>query len=143
MEPRPSSHLPVAIVRDRSADTGGKPCRAGRAQSGVSREGRSYLFEVFVRAFEKTGFRGGLNWYRNVDRNWEESANLVERVDQPSLMITAELDPVLWPEQTKGMERWVPNLKHVNIKGSGHWAQQENPAEVNAAILEFLADLRK
>ena len=100
-------------------------------------------FDVFVHAFEKSGFRGGLNWYRNVDRNWEESANLVERVDQPSLMITAELDPVLWPEQTKGMERWVPNLKRVNIKGSGHWAQQEKPAEVNAAILEFLSDLKK
>ena len=51
-------------------------------------------------------------------------------------------DFVLWPEQTQGMERWVPNLKRVNIKGSGHWTQQEKPAEVNAAILEFLSDLR-
>ncbi len=106
----------------------------------------SYLsdadLDVFVKAFERTGFRGGLNWYRNVDRNWEESAALVERVDQPSLMITAELDPVLWPEQTLGMERWVPNLKRVHIKGSGHWTQQEKPAEVNAALIDFLADLR-
>lgn len=106
----------------------------------------SYLsdadLEVFVKAFEKTGFRGGLNWYRNVDRNWEESAGLVERVDQPSLMITAELDPVLWPEQTRGMERWVPNLKRVHIGGSGHWTQQEKPEQVNAALLEFLSDLR-
>jgi len=97
---------------------------------------------VYVKAFEKIGFRGGLNWYRNIDRNWEESANLPDRVDQPSLMITAELDFVLWPEQTLGMERWVPNLKRVNIKGSGHWTQQEKPAEVNAALLEFLSDLR-
>jgi soluble epoxide hydrolase/lipid-phosphate phosphatase len=98
--------------------------------------------EVFVNAFARSGFRGGLNWYRNVDRNWEESANLVERVNQPSLMITAELDPVLWPEQTLGMERWVPNLKRVHIKGSGHWTQQEKPDEVNAALIEFLSDLR-
>ena len=97
--------------------------------------------EVYVKAFERTGFRGGLNWYRNVDRNWEESANIVERVEQPSLMITAELDPVLWPEQTLGMERWVPNLKRVQIAGSGHWTQQEKPAEVNAALLEFLSGL--
>jgi pimeloyl-ACP methyl ester carboxylesterase len=83
-----------------------------------------------------------LNWYRNIDRNWEETANLPDRVDQPALMVTAELDFVLWPEQTLGMERWVRNLKRVNIKGSGHWTQQEKPDEVNAALLEFLSDLR-
>ena len=33
-------------------------------------------FEVFAKAFEKTGFRGGLNWYRNLDRSGEENANL-------------------------------------------------------------------
>jgi soluble epoxide hydrolase/lipid-phosphate phosphatase len=98
--------------------------------------------DVFVKAFERTGFRGGLNWYRNVDRNWEDSADLIERVAQPALMITAELDPVLWPEQTLGMERWVPNLKRAQIKSSGHWTQQEKPAEVNAALMSFLADLR-
>jgi pimeloyl-ACP methyl ester carboxylesterase len=101
-------------------------------------------FEVFVRAFEKSGFRGPLNWYRNIDRNWEESAGLPPRVSQPALMITAELDPVLRPDMAKGMQIWVPNLrKTVLIKGSGHWTQQEKPEEVNAAMLEFLADLRK
>jgi len=99
-------------------------------------------FEVFVKAFEKTGFRGGLNWYRCIDRSWEESAGLEHRVNQPALMITAELDPVLRPELCIGMEAFVPNLrKTVLIKGCGHWTQQEKPAEVNAAILEFLADL--
>jgi pimeloyl-ACP methyl ester carboxylesterase len=43
-----------------------------------------------------------------------------------------------------GMKEFVPNLrKTVLIKGSGHWTQQEKPAEVNAALLEFLADLKK
>jgi soluble epoxide hydrolase / lipid-phosphate phosphatase len=97
---------------------------------------------MFVTAFKRTGFRGGLNWYRNIDRNWEDSANVVERVEQPALMITAELDPVLWPEQTTGMERWVPNLKRAHVLGSGHWTQQEKPDEVNAALLQFLSDLR-
>jgi epoxide hydrolase A/B len=101
-------------------------------------------FDLFVRAFKKSGFRGGLNWYRNFDRNWEEAANLVQRVEQPALMITAELDVVLRPEMAEGMQAWVPNLrKTVLIKGSGHWTQQEKPAEVNAAMLEFLADLKK
>jgi soluble epoxide hydrolase / lipid-phosphate phosphatase len=101
-------------------------------------------FEVFVAAFKKTGFRGGLNWYRNFDRNWEESEGIEQKVIPPALMITAELDIVLRPEMAEGMNAWVPNLrKTVLIKGSGHWTQQEKPDEVNRAIIEFLADLKK
>jgi soluble epoxide hydrolase/lipid-phosphate phosphatase len=101
-------------------------------------------FEVFVSAFRKSGFRGGLNWYRCIDKNWEESAAQVDRVEQPALMITAELDVVLRPEMAEGMTTWVPNLrKTVLIKGSGHWTQQEKPAEVNAALLDFLSDMKK
>jgi len=59
-------------------------------------------------------------------------------------MITAELDVVLRPDMAEGMINWVPNLrKTVLVKGSGHWTQQEKPDEVNRAILEFLADLKK
>jgi pimeloyl-ACP methyl ester carboxylesterase len=59
-------------------------------------------------------------------------------------MITAELDIVLRPEMAIGMQVWVPNLgKTVLIEGSGHWTQQEKPEEVNRAMLDFLADLRK
>jgi len=101
-------------------------------------------FEVFVRAFRKSGFRGGLNWYRCIDRNWEESDGQVDRVEQPALMITAERDAVLRPEMAEGMNTWVPNLrKTVLVKGSGHWTQQEKPAQVNAAILDFLSDMKK
>ena len=56
--------------------------------------------------------RGGLNWYRNFDRNWETTAYLNgAKVMQPALMITAELDPVLRPEMAAGMSMWVPNLR--------------------------------
>ncbi len=101
-------------------------------------------FDVFANAFTKSGFRGGLNWYRNLNRNWELTAYLNNaKVQQPALMITAELDVVLRPELAVGMERWVPNLRRtVLIEGSGHWTQQEKPAEVNAALLEFLREFR-
>ncbi|MFQ5665164.1 MAG: alpha/beta fold hydrolase [Candidatus Binatia bacterium] len=97
-------------------------------------------FDVFVRAFERTGFRGGLNWYRNFDRNWELTAYLSgAKVTQPALMITAEHDPVLRPEMADGMSLWVPTLRDtVLIKGCGHWTQQEKPAAVNAALIDFL-----
>jgi pimeloyl-ACP methyl ester carboxylesterase len=100
-------------------------------------------FETFVTAFAKTGFRGGINWYRNLDRNWSLTAYLHgARVMAPALMITAELDLVLRPEMAHGMEIWVPNLRRtVLIEGAGHWTQQETPAEVNAALLAFLREL--
>jgi len=101
-------------------------------------------FAVFVASFQKTGFHGGLNWYRNFDRNWELTAYLHNaKVLQPALMVTAELDVVLRPEMAVGMEAWVPNLRRtVLIEGSGHWTQQEQPAAVNAALLEFLREFQ-
>ncbi|MSQ47273.1 MAG: alpha/beta hydrolase [Deltaproteobacteria bacterium] len=101
-------------------------------------------FQVFVSGFQKSGFRGGLNWYRNFDRNWELSAYLNNaKVLQPALMVTAELDVVLRPEMAVGMQAWVPNLRRtVLIEGAGHWTQQEKPAAVNAALLEFLREFQ-
>jgi pimeloyl-ACP methyl ester carboxylesterase len=102
-------------------------------------------FAVFVAGFQKAGFRGGLNWYRNFDRNWELTSYLHNaKVFQPALMVTAELDVVLRPEMAVGMEAWVPHLRRtVLIEGSGHWTQQEKPAAVNAALLEFLREFQK
>ena len=90
------------------------------------------------------GQSGLLNWYRNFDRNWETTAYLNgAKVMQPALMITAELDPVLRPEMAEGMSMWVPNLRDtILIKDSGHWTQQEKPAEVNQALITFLKSLK-
>ena len=97
-------------------------------------------FEVYATTFARTGFRGGLNWYRNFDYNWETTAYLAgAKVSQPALMITAELDPVLRPDMAVGMQAWVPNLRGTHlVKDSGHWTQQEKPDEVNRLILDWL-----
>jgi pimeloyl-ACP methyl ester carboxylesterase len=92
----------------------------------------------FVETFQRTGFTGGINWYRNFTRNWERSAGIVDRVDVPSLMIMAELDAVLPPSAADGMEAFVPLLEKTLIRGSGHWTQQEKPDEVNRAILGWM-----
>ena len=89
---------------------------------------------VFVGTFTRTGFRGGINWYRNFTRNWERSADLLDHVSQPSLMIMAENDVVLPPSAADGMEAYVPQLTKVLIRGSGHWTQQEKPRETSEAI---------
>jgi len=97
---------------------------------------------VFTEGFQKSGFTGPLNYYRNIDRNWETTGYLQDRqVTMPALMISAEKDPVLLPRSTDGMETVIPNLTKKLIKDSGHWTQQEKPDEVNRLIIDFLGDL--
>ena len=99
--------------------------------------------DVFVRAFERTGFTGGLNYYRNLDRTWERTAHLAERrVEQPALFITGSRDPVRSFMPAEAMDGWVTDLREtVVIEGAGHWIQQERPDEVNAALVRFLEGL--
>jgi pimeloyl-ACP methyl ester carboxylesterase len=98
--------------------------------------------DVYAEAFERTGFTGGLNYYRNFDRNWERSAGLEHAtIDAPTLFIAGTKDPVLAFVSPDGMERWVPDLRTHMVEGAGHWVQQERPDEVNAAMLGFLSGL--
>jgi len=93
---------------------------------------------VFVSSFKRTGFTGGINWYRNLTRNWERSADIAAKVSVPSLMIMAEKDAVLPPSAADGMETYVADLEKTLIEGSGHWTQQEKPEAVNAAMIGWL-----
>jgi epoxide hydrolase A/B len=92
---------------------------------------------VFVDTFTKTGFTGGINWYRNFTRNWQRSAGLDHNVRVPSLMIMAENDAVLPPSAADGMEKLVPDLEKYLVKDSGHWTQQEKPEEVSTKLIEW------
>jgi pimeloyl-ACP methyl ester carboxylesterase len=98
---------------------------------------------VYVEAFERTGFTGGLNWYRNIDRNWELSAEVADRrVEQPALFLTGALDPVRRFMPSEAMHGWVSDLRaEVVVPDAGHWVQQQAPAAVNDALLGFLAEL--
>lgn len=95
--------------------------------------------QFYVQQFKKSGFRGPLNWYRNIDKNWKWSCKSVGRkILIPALMVVAEKDRVLLPEMTKHMEDWIPNLKRGYIKDCGHWTQIEKPNEVNQILTEWL-----
>lgn len=98
---------------------------------------------VYVEAFSRTGFSGGLNWYRNIDRNWERTAPYGERrIEQPAMFLTGELDPVRSFMPAEAMQGWVLDMREqVVVPGAGHWVQQQRPAEVNEALLRFLAHL--
>jgi pimeloyl-ACP methyl ester carboxylesterase len=96
---------------------------------------------VYVDAFERTGFTGGLNWYRNIDRNWELGEAVAQRrVEQPSMFLTGELDQVRKFMPAESMRGWLTDQRaEIVLDGAGHWVQQERPDEVNAALLDFLA----
>jgi len=98
---------------------------------------------VYVEAFERTGFTGGLNWYRNIDRNWELTEPLAERrVEQPAMFLTGELDMVRRFMPAEAMRGWVSDLRaEIVVPGAGHWVQQQAPEEVNDALVEFLGTL--
>ena len=93
--------------------------------------------KVFVDTFTRTGFTGGINWYRNFTRNWQRSEGLDHHVRVPSLMIMAENDAVLPPSSADGMEKLVPDLEKYLVRDSGHWTQQEKPEEVSAKLIEW------
>jgi len=127
--------------------------RTGGLLSGRSAPDRlpAWLSEAdlafYVAQFKQSGFRGGLNWYRNIDRNWELLSSWTgAKVVVPALYVAGDRDMVL---AFKGMDYLVPQLKQfvpalqdsLILPKCGHWTQQERPEEVNAAMLGFLKRL--
>ncbi len=94
--------------------------------------------DVFVQAYEHTGFTGALNWYRNLRRNWLDTADVPDLVTVPALMVSAADDYFLPPATTRGMDRIVADLETHVIADCGHWTQQERPQAVNALLLDWL-----
>jgi pimeloyl-ACP methyl ester carboxylesterase len=103
--------------------------------------------DAYVEEFSRTGFRGGLNWYRNIDRNWELLAAFAgAKISVPALYIAGERDLVV---KFPGMDKLVPNLATfapqlkatIMLPGCGHWTQQERKNEVTTAMIDFLRQL--
>uniref|UniRef100_A0A2K5QYN1 Bifunctional epoxide hydrolase 2 n=1 Tax=Cebus imitator TaxID=2715852 RepID=A0A2K5QYN1_CEBIM len=95
--------------------------------------------QFYVQQFKKSGFRGPLNWYRNMERNWKWACkSLGRKILIPALMVTAEKDFVLTPQLSKHMEDWIPHLKRGHIEDCGHWTQMDKPTEVNQILTEWL-----
>ncbi|MFA4891853.1 alpha/beta fold hydrolase [Brevundimonas sp.] len=134
----------------------------GRQSTGFIPEGQSFIstvpddatlppwmsethFAEYVAAFSAGGFRGPLDWYRNLDRNWAATAFLQDaRIRIPAAFMVGERDPVrnYSGQHEAGLKDWAPDLRmQVVVPGAGHWIQQERPDAVNRLLLEFLASL--
>ena len=102
--------------------------------------------DFFTTEFKRSGFAGGLNYYRNVDRNWALTPFLDgAKLLQPTIFIAGDKDAVIefWDEEFNALETNVPNLKKKAVlPGAGHWTQQERPKEVNELLIGFLKSLQ-
>jgi pimeloyl-ACP methyl ester carboxylesterase len=103
--------------------------------------------DFYASEFKRTGFRGGLNWYRNIDKNWELLAPFAgAKVTVPALYMAGDRDLVV---SFPGMDRVIANLANdvprlrskFILPGCGHWTQQERASEVNTAMIDFLRQL--
>ena len=94
--------------------------------------------KFYAAAFERPGFTGGINWYRNFTRNWQTTEGVSEKIEVPCLMVMAENDIVLRPSMADGMETLVPDLEKHLIKNCGHWTQAEQPEELNRVMTSWL-----
>ena len=90
--------------------------------------------DVFVSSFKRSTFTGGINWYRNFNRNWETLGAYEQKISQPTLMIYGSHDMV---PPSPDLDQYVDNLETVTLE-CGHWIQQERPAETNQAMLDWL-----
>ena len=103
--------------------------------------------DVYAAEFQRSGFRGALNWYRNIDRNWQLMAPFAGApVTVPALYVAGDRDMVVaFPGVDRllaNLERFVPSLRGtLMLPGCGHWTQQERPTEVTVALLDFLRSL--
>jgi pimeloyl-ACP methyl ester carboxylesterase len=103
--------------------------------------------DIFAAQFAESGFTRPLNWYRNLDRNWELTrAWRHAPVLVPALYLAGEQDMVVnFPGARASLGRlrgMAPRLADpVLLPGCGHWTQQERPDDVSKAMIDFIRGL--
>lgn len=94
----------------------------------------------YAQAYRCTGFQGGLNLYRNITANWQSTRHIPLHVAQPSLLLAPEYDLILPPEMSDHMFALIENFERRILTDCGHWAMWEQPEQVNAHLLDWLAE---
>ncbi len=143
----PDSPREPAAVTDRARSAGGWIPRLGAPQGLPSWLTEADL-DYYVREFTTAGFRGGINYYRNFHRNWETTPQLSgAKISQPVLFLAGERDNVIAGATAERLKTTIgsvaTDLRGVTLfPNTGHWVQQERPAETNAALILFLNAIR-
>ena len=144
----PDSPREPPEITDPKRSAGGWSGRMG-ASKGLPSWLTQADLDYYVTEFTESGFRGGINFYRNFHRNWETTPQLADKkITQPAAFIAGDRDGVIRgasaEQLTATMSRVATDFRGVTlIPSAGHWVQQERPEETNAALLAFLAGLSK
>ena len=139
----PDSPREEPKITDSKRSAGGFLPRIGAAK-GLPGWLKQEDLDYVVNQFEKAGFRGGVNYYRNIERNWEITVDLEDfAIKVPTLFLAGSQDMVIQGATKEmlqsSMEKSIPNLQEVILLPNiGHWVQQEAPEETNQALLNFL-----
>ena len=139
----PDSPREEPKITDSKRSAGGFLPRIGAAK-GLPGWLKQEDLDYVVNQFEKAGFRGGVNYYRNIERNWEITEDLEDfAIKVPTLFLAGSQDMVIQGATKEmlqsSMEKSIPNLQEVILLPNiGHWVQQEAPEETNQALLNFL-----
>ncbi|KAK3391947.1 Alpha/Beta hydrolase protein [Sordaria brevicollis] len=129
--------------------------KMGKSPLVDDREMEYYVKEVVGN--DKGSLRGGLNWYRTTQVNYEEERDLIKQLEQrgknaktgdkivepPALFVQASNDEALPPAMAEGMERYFEKKLIKKEVQATHWAHWEQPVKVNQAIAEFLSPILK
>ncbi|KAI7871520.1 Alpha/Beta hydrolase protein [Spinellus fusiger] len=96
------------------------------------------ILDYYVEVYNKRGFFGSLNWYKQTENNWDCSKDLSPIIQKPALMVAADKDSALPPSMSEKMKSYVPNLERHVVENSGHWILWEKPEECNAILSQWL-----
>lgn len=100
---------------------------------------------AYAEEFDRSGFTGGLNWYRTLEWSWELLRPWQDAtITAPALFVYGAKDsfanyaaPLI-----EALPSLLPDLRDVvALPDTGHWVQQESPEETNDALLGFLGTL--
>jgi len=94
--------------------------------------------DYYVRHFERTGFTPGINWYRNLSRNWRTGLDVDQTIRVPALMVSGAHDVVLRPSMTDKMDAHVKDLEKHVVADCWHWTPEEKPEELNRLAISWL-----
>ena len=94
--------------------------------------------DFYAKHFERTGFTPGINWYRNLSRNWQAGLDIDQTIRVPSMMLSAAHDVVLRPSMADGMAAYVQDLEKHVVADCWHWTPEEKPDELNRLVISWL-----